>query len=143
MSLEISVAEAWLYGTLTSDSTLMAAVTGVYFHQVPLSAELPVVLVTYHLGNDVRGIGKAIIASTLEYVVRVLTDQGSFASVAAAADQIQTLLHAVRGEALGGTVISCTRVRPFLMIEETDNRTEGAVAIRHLGGIYQVMAQGG
>lgn len=143
MTMETSVAETWMYGVLVGDSTLMAEVTGVYFHQVPLTAELPIVLTTYHLGNDVRGVGPTIIAASLEYVVRVLTDQSSFVGIAAAADRIQQLLHAARGTALGGAVVSCIRVRPFLMIEETDNRTEGAVAIRHLGGIYQVMAQGG
>lgn len=143
MTAETWVAETWIHQTLTGDATLMGLVTAVYMHEAPVGAVLPFALVTYHMGNDVRGVGPTIVAVDLEYVVRALTDQKSFQPIQAAADRIQTLLHAASGTAAGGTVLSSVRVRPFQLVETTDNRTEGAVSVRHLGAIYQVLTQGG
>lgn len=142
MSTEISVAEQWMYTVLSGDATLMGLVTDIYFHRAPVEAELPFILVTYHMGNDVKGLGFNVIAAAVEYAVRAITDQNSLAPIEPAAARIQVLLHGASGTVTGGTVLSCYRERPFLLVEETDNRTEGAVAIRHLGAIYQVMAQG-
>lgn len=132
---EIVSAETWLYTVLAADSTLAAAVSGIYAHNVPENATYPIAFATMQRQDyDALAFGPFRIWSTVHYAVRGVAEAASYGGVLETiADRIDAVLHAASGSTVQGTVYECVRTMPFAMPELTDGRY-----FRHLGGIYRV-----
>lgn len=137
--IESLVADEWIYETLTGDTTLMALVAGVYDSLVPPSVPLSstVVLFSFQASTDYFGVGSHRVMADNVYLVRAVAQSASYATVQAAADRIDALLHQVNNQTLdNGLMISCWRESIFKLAE-----TAQGVQYRHLGGMYRVLTQ--
>ena len=134
---ETLVAEQWLYSVLAADSQLAAIVgTRIYAYVAPQGATMPFVVYQNQAGRDVRGVGPLRLMANLLYVVKVVAQTNSFATLETAANRIDVVLQAASGTNVRGTVIACVREQPFSLVESTN---EGQ--FRHLGGIYRLWAK--
>lgn len=138
MADETSIADRWLYSVLSNDSTLdtlLGSGDRVWQEQADQGAPMPYVVFQYQGGFDVAGVGPTRIMASLLYLVRVI-GTGEFSELEAAADRIDTLLHAKAGEVADGHMFACVREQPFRLIETTDG-----IVYRHRGGLYRLLAQ--
>lgn len=138
MAPETVVVERWLYGLLSGDTALAAAVSArIYGYVAPLGTAFPLVIFQTQGGLDVRGVGPTRIMSDLTVVVKAIDRAEGFGTLATIAARIDALLQGASGAATGGLVISCVREQPFSLVEVIDG-----AQYRHLGGIYRIAAQG-
>ena len=135
---EIFTAEAWLYGKLHGDATLLALVPGgVYTWPVPTTISGAFALYQMQAANDIRGNGPTRIGVNGLWLVRAVAETQSFGgNLLAAANRIDVLLQAASGTATGGVVWACVREEPFQLVETRDGRQW-----RHLGGQYRIWVQ--
>ena len=82
-------------------------------------------------GNDVSTLEGRVWATPL-YLVKAVAETGSWAALAATADEIDRRLHKAKGT-VDGYAIESRRERPFSLIEHPGN-----VEHRHLGGFYRI-----
>lgn len=137
--IESLVADEWLYETLTGDATLMALVQGVYDSIVPQNVALSatVVLFSFQSSRDAFGVGSHRVMADNAYLVRAVAQTASYATVQAAADRIDALLHRINNQTLNnGQMISAWRESIFKAAE-----VEQGIHYRHLGGIYRILTQ--
>lgn len=132
-----SVADEWLYETLSGDVTLMALVEGVYDAVIPQEADLPAIQFQLQSATDTIGVGTARVLSSDVYLVRVVGRTGSYAALQTAADRMDTLLHGVCGVSVdNGTMLCCYREGQFKLAEVSDG-----LQYRHLGGFYRIQSE--
>ncbi len=129
-------AAEWLYATLHGDSALMAAVSGIYEHPAPQGSTYPVVTFQQQAEVDVEVIDANRVWAEFTILVRVIGQTASTASLKAAADRLDALLHRVSGVTADSQVISCVRTEVFHLAEEVNG-----VSYRHLGGLYSLLVQ--
>ena len=131
---EIVTAETWLYSKLNEATLKGYATGGIFTWPAPTEYSQPYVLFQMQSGRDIRGNGPTIIGVNGLWLVRAIFEQASWGgNLKAAADRINTLLHAASGTATGGTIWACVRTEPFQLVEVVAGRQ-----FRHLGGIYRL-----
>ena len=141
--IEPVLAERFIGERLEARAALVAAVTGrIHGHAAPQAEDgepdYPFVLVTQNaVPQDVGAIGGILIWAVLEYVVRVVDRTNSWDNLVVPASEIDAALDDTAGDVDGGTVHSCTRLRPFLLPE-----VRNGVQYRHLGGVYRLLVKG-
>lgn len=128
----------FIYTTLAADSALNAVVTGrIYEDHAPDDAPLPFVIFQSYAPVDVTSLGAKRLWTNNLWIVkgiaRTLEYKGTLKTIA---DRIDAVLHAASGTTVDGSVWAVTREREIRYVE----RTEGGNQVRHLGGIYRVMA---
>lgn len=134
---ESLVVKQWLNDVLKADAALVAQVgTRIYDAVAPSGAAMPYVVYQYMAGRDIAGVGPHRIMTTFVYIVKVVKETNSFASLEAAANRIDAVLQAASGINVRGTVVACVREAPFEMVESLETGQ-----YRHLGGSYRFWAQ--
>lgn len=133
---EVVRADAWLYGVLHGDATLLALVSDVYADVAPEGAAFPLVVSSLVDAGDVLTINGIRILTEAVYQVKVVGQGPSYVSLEAAANRIDALLHKASGSVSGGVIYSCVRIEPVRYAE-----TSGGQAFRHLGGLYEIQVQ--
>jgi hypothetical protein len=128
----------FIYATLAADAALTAQVAGRIFEDVPLQdAPLPYVIFQSYAPTDVTSLGATRLWTNNLWIVkgvaRTLQYKGTVKTIA---DRIDAVLHAANGTTVDGTVWACTREREIRYPEQN----EGGDQVRHLGGIYRIMA---
>lgn len=125
---------------LRSDSTLMGMVgnDGGRLREgvLPVGATLPGIVFTLDNPTDNVLPGQIIVWTRVELTVRVIGVEPSYVPLAPIASRLFTLLHGSAGTATDGTVLAVTRLYPLLY--STD---ENGQDFRHLGGVYEILAQ--
>lgn len=135
--IEMKEADDWLYTVLNSSPGLASISGRIYNEGGPQEAVYP--FIVYHMseGRDLMGIGATRVWTTMNYVVRAVTRDGSYESIYGLANAIDAALHDKSHQATeNGEVIASVRIAPFKMAETLDG-----VNYRHLGGIYQLHAK--
>lgn len=129
--------DRWLYGELTSDATLAAAIgTRVFSDVAPDDVTFPLVILVQLADPAVRGVGPAVIMSSGVYAVKFCGKGVPFSALEPLADRARTVLHAAAGSVTGGAVIGCVyqgRSRLTEIIE--------GVAYRQLIQTYRIYSQ--
>jgi hypothetical protein len=133
-----AICDAWLYTELTGDATLMALITGVYADIAPEGTALPYVVFSLQTARDRMTIEGNTILTGGTYIVKAITDEPSYATVATIMARVHTLLHQANGTGAGGTVIECVRESVFHYVERV---AETNKLYRHLGGLYTLLVQ--
>lgn len=125
---------------LRSDSTLMGMIgnDGRRLREgvLPIGVTLPGIVFTMDNPTDNVLPGQIIVWTRVELNVRVIGVEPSYLPLSPIADRLFTLLHGSAGAATDGTVLAVTRLYPLLY--ETD---ENGQDFRHLGGVYEILAQ--
>jgi hypothetical protein len=133
MTMEIQIANEWLYATLSADAALMAIVSDrIYEYPAPKSATYPLVAFQFQDGQDLMVVNAMRVWSNLLYLVRGVSKSDSAVEVKNIADRIEAVLH----RAGGSGVAACMREAPFRMVEVID-----PVKYQHMGGLYRIYAQ--
>jgi hypothetical protein len=140
MSTEIETVdliEAWLYDVLSHDDTLVGLVEGRVSNSLS-SAPLKAPYVTFLMqsSRDVTGHSGDRISTDNLYIVKGVSQDGSYDEAREIAARISMLLHrpASRVSLTGGS-LSCTREQIVEYPEVQD-----AIQYRHLGAIFRIRA---
>ncbi|MDP9352943.1 MAG: hypothetical protein M3P51_15585 [Chloroflexota bacterium] len=129
------VAETWLATALGGDATLAGLLPGgVHSHPVPQGVSFPAGAFQQTGTDDLMGVGTTRILSTLEYLVKAITDGESYPDAAAA--RIDQLLHGKAAPVGTGRVVSCVRARTFSL-----PTSENGKQYRQRGAFYQIQVQ--
>ena len=136
--IEALIAERWLKATLDGDAEMrqiLGARDRIGKGSVPaLAGNETVVFYSPQIpARDIRGVGLARIMAECLYEVRAVGLPRQYATVVAAAQRIDVLLHGARGPTVGGQVIVATR-------EQTVQFTDPQ-GWEVLGGLYRLYAQ--
>lgn len=128
----------FIYSTLVADATMNGHVNGrIYEGIAPSSAAFPYVIFQEYAPNDVMGMGAVRLWRNDLWIVKVLDRTESFfGNIKTIATRLDTVLHRGAGTNVEGVVWACTREQPLSQIESN----EGGDQIRHLGGIYRILA---
>lgn len=134
----VNAADGWLYSVLSGDATLAGLVsTRVYGHIAPQEAAFPLVLFALQSSSDVQILGPNRIMTNMHYVVRGVTEGGSFGgTLKTMAERIDAVLQAASGTVAAGQVFACVREQPFALVETVQGKQ-----YRHLGGVYRLAAR--
>ncbi len=149
---DMQIATTWITTTLSGDATLRGLIDAirvargiaaggrfVYEQPAPNEAKYPLI-VFQSVGPepDLVGLGGLRIKSAGEWLVRVVDEAESYASLWAIDARIDALLHHPAGGTVAGVglVISSLRVRPYKA-----TLPEGGTLYKHLGGVYRLQTQ--
>jgi|ERR1051325_5102482 hypothetical protein len=139
MADEASILARWAYTTLSTDSTILAAVSTRIYDGVAVQGgdEAHIVLNIIPI-PDYRTIGRRVWAWFL-MDVKVVSKAVGFATYAAATSQIDTLLHDKFEVAVtGGIIKSSTREQPIHYVESNQNT---GINYRHQGNSFRVAVE--
>lgn len=134
--LESEVVAEWLHDTLSGDAALMALVTGVYDTLAPQNSQPPFVVFQEQSGRDVLTVAARRIMYSGVWLAKGIVKGGSFVPLLAIMARVDALLGHTSGTTDEGAVLSCTRRSTVRYVE-----TAGGVAYRHLGALFDVIAQ--
>lgn len=147
MADETIVADTWLYETLNSDSTLMAAVNSVHSTQASRTSILPYVVFEWLAGSDIMYVNAHRVWHSGVWIVKAVATTGSWNDLSAAAERIDVLLHRQSGIPSGyvdvysdgmaiGQVFSSVRESAFRNAYSDEGRQ-----YRELGGRFRIDVQ--
>jgi hypothetical protein len=138
MSADISRIDQWIFGILSSDFQITAAVgSRVYGDMAPQGASMPLILFSYLGGADKVVTLRTRLTNAI-YLIRAVTTGSSYNSIVVPADRIDAIL----GVPDQGTIvddiriISCNREQPH---QRKD--MENGVPVVYLGGFYRIRYQ--
>ena len=135
---EIVEAFIWVRATLVADTQLNTAIGGrVYPDIAPLDAAYPFITMQVLDTEDYRIVGPNTLWSTLQFLIRVTTDQKTVYNIRTIDARMNRLLHAQSGETTDAKIVECVRLRPHHAPTE---ESEG-VFYSHLGGEYRLRVQ--
>lgn len=129
----------FIYTILSADATLTGIVDTRIFEDTPPEEGIPLPYVIYQLytPGDVMGVGAKRLWTNSLWTVKAIARQLSYkGDLATAAGRIDALLHQAAGVTADGTVWASTREYELRYPEKTEANDQ----IRHLGGIYRIMA---
>lgn len=134
---EIVRADVWLYGVLSADATLTAAVSSeIHSYLAPSGTTFPYCLYAFQGGKDVSAIGGIRIMFPGVYQVKAVGQGNSMVGIEAIANRIDTLLHGATGTVSGGVILACVREQPLAYVENSNG-----IRYNHLGGLYRIIVQ--
>jgi len=134
MSTELSTAATHIYSKITGDATLAAAVGNrVYEDAAPSKTVYPCIVFSCITPNDSVSVGGVTIKSDLDYTIKVVGQNSSYALIDPVAARLKAVLH----HSESGNVLSCIREKPFNRSYELNG-----VQYHERGGIYRIMIQG-
>jgi hypothetical protein len=133
------VVEAWMYGKLSGDTTLMALAPGGVFNRLaPEGATYPFVVFSFMAGTLKLVVGASKLWEQLDYEVVGIDKMQNYAGLVPIANRIDALLHAAPTQAItGGTLESCSGRSPV----RRDDPPVSGVVFTHLGFRYDIVAQ--
>lgn len=143
MSLEVKGREAalgfaWIYGILSTDSTLQGYAPGGIWRALAQPDTLtPFVVVSYQSSSDMMAFGAVRVVADLQYQVKVVAPANITGQTSNAAQRVDQLLDGAIGQNIAGSnglVLACYRRQAY----EYDEIVTGAVWT-NLGGFYRVM----
>jgi hypothetical protein len=113
--------------------------SGAYFEVVPQDRDLPAVRFHVQARTDIRGAARPAhrIISTIDWLIVVITEGNGLMKMVPLADALDTRLQEATGETSTILVLSCVRIEPFTLFEESDS----GVHYRHAGGLYRTIVQ--
>lgn len=124
---------------LKADAPLTAIVAGRVYEEMPPpgNSALPYVIFSLYAPGDVMGIGATRLWTnslwTVKGVARTLSYKGDLGAIAG---RIDAVLHGAAGSTVDGIAWALWREREIRYPEQSDAGDQ----VRHLGGIYRVMA---
>lgn len=125
----------WLFATLTADSELGdLAPGGVHEGIAPADTEYPFVTFQFQGGADVVVVGPDRYGSSDLWIVKAVTDGGSFGPVVEVEQRIDAVLQAASGSNVNGHVFAASREAPF-RLDDTQDGT------KQLGGAYRLLTR--
>lgn len=133
----VDLIEPWLYATLSGDATLSALVAGRFSGAVSLDA-IPTPYVTFSLMSprDIIGIGGVRIDTDNLYVVKGVSQGGTWDDVSPIANRIDYLIHRPNSiMTMSNGSLTCLRENVHQAIE-----VDEGLQYRHLGGVYRIRA---
>jgi hypothetical protein len=145
MSDETTRVDEWLYATLTADTALRNELGGappatrVFSDVAPQGTPSPWLVFSFVTADDTVGVnpGTRILVRGLWIVKGIARAESYLGALRTIADRIDAVLQAASGSTVSGvTVVLSHRVRPIRYAEVDD----AGVQIRHLGGLYAVVA---
>lgn len=144
MNEEVHTAE-WLISRLEGDTGASGLFdpnrsikpTGAYYQIIPESRGLPAIRLSVYFSDDKMVIGQNRILVQLDWLIFLVNEGLEVAPLVPLVDRMDELLHEASGETSSLYVQSCTRLRPWSIIEPEDS----GVQYRHLGGLYRTMVQ--
>jgi len=135
---ELSLIDDWLDTTLKGDAAVASYVgTRVYPDVAPITAAYPFIVFQHQSSSDTKIVGSQRILVEALYVVKVTAQGDDFTALRPVAEAVDSALDRSYGTISGGSILICTRERPFRMAEVSDGKT-----YRHLGGEYRIHVQG-
>lgn len=139
MSDELGRADEWLHARLSGDTALAAlSSTRIYSELADPEVDgLAVVFAVLAPDDVLTAAGNDRVMVDALYLVKATVETKSWqGDLRTAADRIDAVLHKAAGSVGFGAVLSCTRQRPFRLVENENGRQ-----FRHLGGEYRVLIQ--
>lgn len=140
MSLTTPVAERFLYGKLTGDAALVAALgsaSRITRAAVPDPDNLPAVVFQQQSALALPAINAVRVAGELVYSVKVIAKGATIAgTVETAANRLYAVLHRASGSATGGTVLQSIVESEFAYQEVDDG-----ITYQHLGVRVRLLTQ--
>jgi hypothetical protein len=138
--LEATVAEEFLFSTLTGDATLMAMLpsgaNGVANTDSARGAQYPLIVFQFMSGIDAAAVGALRIWTDMLYMVKVIAQGADYSVMDAALARIDALLHRASGTVTDGTVCTCTREQVIRLPDSV-----AGDPYRQAGAIYRICAQ--
>ena len=113
------------------------ALSGAYYQVIPESRNLPAIRFSTYYTEDKMVIGADRILVQIDWLIFLVNEGLEVAPLLPLVDRMDTLLHQADGETSTLYVQSCTRLRPWSILEPDDS----GVQFRHLGGLYRTMVQ--
>lgn len=147
MAAESTLAFAWLFQVLSTDSTLAGLVTGFYRGVAPVGTTPPWVTFDLHSPTDVTTVTGIRLFTRDLYQVQAVGPESLFATLEAAADRIDALLNLARNASIttqsghSGTLLACVREGQIALPDDVPGSSYGT-AWRLLGGLYRLTIQG-
>lgn len=143
-SVALTRSDRFVYERLAADAALTALVGGpteprIFADVAPIANESwPVVIFQVQdEGNDTRTVGSIRVMERPLYIVKAVDQTQTWqGTVKDLADRIDAALDRVQGVVDDGTVIACTRLRPFRLAE-----VDGGVHYKHLGAQFRVLVR--
>ena len=108
--MAMAIADIWLKSVLTDAALLVLAPGGAHNGGAPKGTVGRFVVFSHQAGHDVMGTGTARIMTTLNYLVKVVSQDQSAVAGDAALARVDALLHGGKGAVTGGWVLSCVRL---------------------------------
>ncbi len=144
---EAALGLQWLYGILSSDSTLSGlAPGGVWRSYAPPESQVPYVIISFHSGNDVTTLNAYRIMDDLLYQAKAIGPAMDTATITQAAARIDKLLGGPPGLPTSGTimqgptqigqVLACFRTAP-IQVDELVNGEPWT----NIGGMYRLLLE--
>lgn len=135
---EAALGFAWIYGILSTDSTLQGyAPGGVWRSLAQPDTQTPFVVVSYQSSSDTVAFGAVRVVADLHYQVKVVAPANLTAQSANAAQRVDQLLDGAIGQNIPGSnglILSCYRQTSY----EFDELVTGQLWT-NLGGDYLIM----
>lgn len=127
--------ETYIYGRLSGDSALTAAVAARIYPEKPdEDAAYPLVVFARQSGLTMLGNSGAILWGNYLYQAEVWGETRSLNDLKAAADRIDALLHNPDGATVNGARIVSLREQPMGRNDDTEG-----VFRRSAGGLYRIL----
>jgi hypothetical protein len=150
MADELSLYEAWVYTTLSSDTTLVAMLgtqpatiggEGIFSGYAPKAAVFPAILIRYisQIGSgDLYVNGARRVWTRARYQIVAVDERTDYEGLVSAADRIDTLLSIQQAVPVtGGNIMQSIREFPFRRpVYEGANQE-----FRELGAFWDIIAQ--
>ena len=139
MSLhEVEIALAWLFATMTGDSTLVSLVPGGFWRSYapPSTSPVYVIFGLQSGGNDTLTMNAVRLLTNPLYQIKACGPASNMQAILDAASELDNLLKRTSGTVSGGYVGVCYREQPL----SVDELVNGEV-FSNIGGLYRLMIQ--
>jgi hypothetical protein len=135
---EPSLIEEWVESICLTTPAITGLVGNrVYQELAPLSANYPFIVHQTQTSSDLYGVGARRIWVDAEVIVRGVAQVSSYTPLKPLASAIDAAFDGTASSLVDGSVIAVRRIRPYTSVEQYEG-----YQIRHLGGVYRVIAQG-
>lgn len=135
---EVNVAYEWIASVCAASAEITGAgSTGAWADLAPASAQYPFIVFQQQAVEDLYGVGPNRIWVDGDYLIRAVAACDSYDPLKGLAAAIDSVFHNKSSVRSDGVVIGTRRRRQYAQVEEYEG-----TQIRHLGGIYQIIAQG-
>lgn len=134
-------AHLWLQTVLTGDTAFMAIVTGgVYADVAPAGTSAPYAVHTVQAATDVLGSAATRVMTSHVAQVVIYGPSTSYATLATAADRMDTLLGLARnGSTSDSTILACYREQEIDLSELVSASNGASVVWKRVGGLYRLL----
>lgn len=135
---ELSIADKWIYQTLTSDSVLAPLIDKrVCSDLAPPGTAYPYVVAQLLNPDDLAATGAIRVWIDCLFLIKAVDETASYnGKLKQIADRFDVLLHKKTADLSYGRIVASYRERPFRMPEQRLDKS-----FRHLGGQFRLLVQ--